>query len=96
MKHHKFKSTKELAKHLGLSEARGIEAELKAKMMLKIKELVKEKELTHQEVADLSGVGRTVITGIVNSNIQSITMGRLLKVLVSLGVEPEIRFKESA
>lgn len=92
----KVKDTKHMAELLDLDETFAVEAQLKTKMKVKIKELVEAKGLTHQEVADLTGVGRTVITGIVNFSIQRVTMDRLIRVLVGLGVEPEIRFKESA
>lgn len=92
----KVKDTKHMAELLGLDETFAVEAQLKTKMKVKIKELVEAKGLTHQEVADLTGVGRTVITGIVNFSIQRVTLDRLIRVLVGLGVEPEISFKKPA
>jgi predicted XRE-type DNA-binding protein len=96
MKQIRVKNTKHMAELLGLSETHAIEAELKTKIMAKIKETIEAKGLTHQEVADLSGLGRTVITGIVNFSIQRITLDRLIRVLVSLGITPEVKFKKSA
>ena len=96
MKKHTMKGAKELSKLLGLSEAEGIEAEIKADMMKKIRDLVKKDGLTHKQVADRSGVGRTVVTQIVNCSIQRITIDRLLKVLISLGVSPVIKYKKAA
>jgi len=96
MKKHKIKSTADLAKLLGLPETAAIEAEIKADLMEKIRERVLKLNLTHQEVANLSGVGRTVITGIVNCSIQRITIDRLVRVLVSLGIEPVIKYKKVA
>lgn len=96
MKRHTVKGAKDLSKILGLSDADVIEAEIKADMMKKIRDLVSKQELTHQEVSDLSGVGRTVVTQIVNSSIQRITIDRLIKVLISLGVSPVIKYKKVA
>lgn len=96
MKKHKIKSPSQLSDLLGLTKSDAIEAELKSELMGKIRDLISKKKLTHQEVADLSGVGRTVITGIVNASIQRITIDRLFRVIVSLGLKPEIKYKKSA
>ena len=96
MKKHKIEKAQDLSKLLGLSDADALEAEIKAEMMGKIRELIEKQKLTHQEVADLSGIGRTVITQIVNCSIQRITIDRLLRVLVSLGISPVIKYKKAA
>ena len=93
MKKHAIKNTKDLSKLLGLPDTDAIEAEFKADLMKKIREQIKKLGLTHQQVADISGVGRTVITGIVNCSIQRITIDRLIRVLISLGISPEIKYK---
>lgn len=96
MKRHSIKNTKALSKLLGLSESEAIEAEIKTEIMVKIRDEVKKLNLTHQEIADITGVGRTVITQIVNCSIQRITIDRLLKVLISLGISPVIKYKKAA
>ncbi len=96
MKKHIIKNAGDLAKLLGLPDASAIEVEMKADLMEKIGERVLKLNLTHQEVAELSGVGRTVITGIVNCSIQRITIDRLVRVLVSLGIAPVIKYKKVA
>lgn len=96
MKKHEIKSSSDLSDLLGLNESDAIEAEIKSELMGKIRSLIEKKKITHQEVAELSGVGRTVITGIVNASIQRITIDRLLRVLVSLGIKPEIKYKKAA
>lgn len=96
MKRHTIKGAKGLSELLGLSEVDAIEAEIKAGMMKKIRDLVAKQSLTHQEVSDMSGVGRTVVTQIVNCSIQRITIDRLVKVLISLGVSPVIKYKKAA
>lgn len=96
MKKKTAKTAIELSEILGLSTSDAIEAELKSSLMLKIRKEVEKQELTHKEVAELSGVGRTVITGIMNCSIQRITIDRLVRVLSSLGVRPELKYKKTA
>ena len=82
MKKHTVGNAKDFGNLLGLSDSDVIEAEIKASLMKKIRDLVKKQGLTHQEVAEISGIGRTVITQIVNCSIQRITIDRLIKVLL--------------
>ncbi len=96
MKKKTAKNAFELSEMLGLNTSDAIEAELKSSLMLKIRKEIKKQNLTHQEVSDLSGIGRTVITGIVNCSIQRITIDRLVKVLSSLGIRAELKFKKAA
>lgn len=96
MKKHRIKKPEDLSELLGLSEADALEAKIKADMMGEIRKLIEKKGLTHQEVADISGIGRTVITQVVNCSIQRITIDRLLRILVSLGVSPVIKYKKAA
>ncbi len=94
MKKHTIKSAKDLTKLLGLSETEAVEAEIKVDLMKKIRDQIDKLGLTHQQVAERSGVGRTVVTGIVNCSIQRITIDRLIKVLISLGISPVIKYKK--
>jgi predicted XRE-type DNA-binding protein len=96
MKKHVTRDANELSKLFGLGAGSAIEAELKASLMIKIREEIEKKKLTHLEVSKLSGVGRTVVTGIVNCSIQRVTIDRLVKVLASLGVRAEFKFKRVA
>ncbi len=63
--------------------------------MLKIRKEVEKQELTHKEASDLFGVGRTVVTGILNCSIQRITIDRLVRVLSSLGIKAELKYKKA-
>lgn len=94
MKKYNVNGASDLGMLLGLTDTEIIEAKIKTEMMKKIKKSVQQLKLTHQQVADKAGVGRTVITGIVNCSIQRITIDRLLKVLISLGVQPVIKYKQ--
>jgi predicted XRE-type DNA-binding protein len=52
-----------------------------------IRESIKKKDLTQVEAAKKAGVGRTVITAIVNGNIGKISTDRLIDIATSLGVK---------
>ena len=93
MKSRKYEDTKTLANDLGLSKERGAIADMKAKLTKEIIKTINRMEITHQEVADLSGVPRSAITGIANGSLQKVTLDRLVHILNALGKTIELRIK---
>ena len=81
----------ELAKMLGLSPAQEARILIRNDLVLAIHRLLEEQNLTHAAAAEKAGVGRTVITSIVNGNIAKISTDRLLEVADRLGLI--IKFK---
>lgn len=92
----KFKTVSELAIALGSSKERGQLAELKARLIREIIKEVDNQQMTHQELADLSGIPRSAITGIINCSLQKVTIDRLIRVLWSLGLNVEMKIKSAA
>jgi predicted XRE-type DNA-binding protein len=92
----KYKNISDLSVSLGLSKERGQLAELKSKLTKEIIKSIEVNELTHQELANLSGVPRSAITGIINGSLQKVTLDRLLRVLFSLGLRIEMKIKAAA
>ena len=93
MKSRKYKDTKTLANDLGLSKEQGAIADMKAKLTKEVIKTINRMEVTHQEVADSSGVPRSAITGIANGSLQKVTLDRLVHILNALGKTIELRIK---
>lgn len=96
MKSTKYKNIANLAESLGLSKERGKLAEIKAQVTLEIIKAIEKKDLTHQDVSNLSEVPRSAITGIINGSLQRVTLDRLIRVLTSLGKSIELKVKNPA
>ena len=94
MKSKRYNNMKDIAKDLGLYPKMGELAELKAKLTLEIIKAIENKGLTHKEVAELSGIPRSAVTGIVNGSLQKVSMDRLVRVLFSLGNKVSIRISK--
>jgi predicted XRE-type DNA-binding protein len=92
----RFKDAVDFAKHFDLSEARAVEGELKAMLIKSIIKEIHRKELTHAEVAGLSGVPRTAITGIVNGSMLKVTIDRLLRIMLAIGLTVELKVKKAS
>jgi predicted XRE-type DNA-binding protein len=90
------KNARDLAKVLGLSQADGVEIEIRSDLNNKIIDIVKKEKLTHDQVAQLAHTSRTRITAILNRNTHEISTDLLLRVLSSLGYRAKITFSKAA
>ena len=86
------KNANELAEAMGLSPVDGLEIEFSVELNDKIIQVVTQKNLTHSEVSQLTGIGRTKVTAIMNRNLHEISIKTLIRVLGGLGykVSPKI------
>ena len=96
MKSKTYKNASDLAESLGLPSERGLVAEMKAKLTKEIIKAISKEELTHKEVADLSGVPRSAVTGIINGSLQKVSIDRLIRILGTLGKTVELKVKKAA
>ena len=92
----RYKTTKGLALSLGVDPARAAESEMKATLTAAIIREVGNQNLTHQHVADIAGVARTTVTGIINGSLQRLSIDRLLRVVSALGLSVHVSVKKSA
>ena len=86
-----IKNISELCKVLGLPKSQAARVEIRRDLVLAIDARIKARKLTHEKASELAGVGRTVITAIVNGNIGKISTDRLIDIADSLGLGVEIR-----
>lgn len=86
----------ELAAVLGLTPSDGLEIEIRSDLNDKIIEVVRKRDLTHDQVARLAHTSRTRVTAILNRNTHDISTDLMLRVLASLGVKAKLQFKSAA
>ncbi|NDD03626.1 MAG: helix-turn-helix domain-containing protein, partial [Proteobacteria bacterium] len=79
------KNAKELCKLLKISLTEAPRIEMRTQLVVAIKRAIQRGKLTQAQAATKAGVGRTVITAIVNGNLESISTDRLIDVAHSLG-----------
>ena len=82
---------KELAKILKLPKGEAAKVEMRTDLVVAIKKAVEGKRLTHAEAASRAGVGRTVITAILNGNTTHISTDRLIDIVQSLGLSVTLK-----
>lgn len=80
------KNLEDLCSLLGLPEAEVPKLRLRLEIVNGIRATIKKQNLTHQEAATKCGVGRTVITAVVNGNLNRISTDRLIDIAQGLGL----------
>ncbi len=86
----------ELAKQLGISQSRGMEAVIKAQLITAVLKNAKKEGLTHEELAKRSGLPRSAVTGILSGSLQKVTIDRVLKLLEASDLVAEVKVKKAA
>lgn len=81
------KNAKELCRLMGLPESEAPKIEMRTQLVIAIKRAIERQKLTHARAAVKTGVGRTVITAIVNGNLDKISTDRLIDVAQALGLK---------
>jgi len=85
-----------LARQLGLPKSRGLEAVMKAQLIAAVLREVTRQQLTHVELAERTGLPRSVVTGILSGSLQKITIDRVLRLVEAVGLEPELKLRRAA
>jgi predicted XRE-type DNA-binding protein len=85
-----------LARKLGVSRARGMEAVIKAQLIDAVMKETERRGLTHAELARRSGLSRSVVTGILAGSLQKVTIDRILRLVEAADLVAEVRVKTAA
>jgi predicted XRE-type DNA-binding protein len=84
-------SAAQLSKMLGLSQARGMEAIIKAELISAVLKATEKNHVTHAELAKRSGLPRSAVTGILSGSLQKVTIDRVLRLIEAVGLVAEVR-----
>jgi predicted XRE-type DNA-binding protein len=85
------KSVHDLTKLFHLSEKQKSKLEIRVGIAAAIQKCIEKKGLTHLQASKLTGIGRTVITAIVNGNLAKISTDRLIDVAEGLGLHVHLK-----
>jgi predicted XRE-type DNA-binding protein len=88
--------TSELAEKLNISPSRALEAVIKAQLIAAIVKVAKKRGLTHEVLAERSGLPRSAVTGILSGSVQKVTINRVLRLVEAAGLVAEVKVKEVA
>ena len=80
------KNLKELTQLLGLPKTEAAKIEMRTSLVVGIRRIVEKKGWTHAEAAKRAGVGRTVVTAVMNGNTTHVSTDRLIDIAQNLGL----------
>lgn len=89
-------NSQQLAKKLGISKARGMEAVIKAELISAVLEAAEREGITHAEIAARSGLPRSAVTGILSGSLQKVTIDRVLRLVEAVDLTAKIQIKKVA
>lgn len=96
MKSKRYKSISELGKDLGVSDDRIAITKMKTKLKKRIIQESQSKGLSAAELAESSGLARTVVSGILNGSLLSVSLERLIRLAWSLELSVDLSIKNAA
>ncbi len=92
----KKSSATDLADQLNISKARGLEAVMKARLISAVQKEAARRNLTHAQLAKVSGLPRSAVTGILSGSLQKVTIDRVLRLVEAAGLEAEVKVRRAA
>jgi predicted XRE-type DNA-binding protein len=69
---------------------------MKARLISAILCEVERRQLTHDQLAQRSGLPRSAVTGVLSGSLQKVTIDRVLRLVDAAGLEAEIRVRRAA
>lgn len=96
MKTKRYKNIDEFGKDLGISPERIGISEMKTKLKQRIVKETLKRNVTSAELADLSGLTRSVVSGIVNGSLQSVSLERLIRLAFAIDLVVELNIRKAA
>jgi predicted XRE-type DNA-binding protein len=84
-------SASRISELLGISQARGMEAVIKAELISAVLKASEKMRLTHSELAKRSGLPRSAVTGILSGSLQKVTIDRVLRLIEAVGLVAEVK-----
>ena len=91
MKHKSYKSIEELGRAWKMPESEIVRIEIFTSLVVAIQKRIKKLGLTHAEAAKKTGIGRTVITAVMNGNVLHMTIDRLITIANGIGLKVTLK-----
>jgi predicted XRE-type DNA-binding protein len=79
------RTPEELAGALGLSAVAAKEWQVQHVLLKRLKEIARQRKLTHADIAKRAGTSRTRVTAILNDDLDHVSSDLLIRILASLG-----------
>ena len=85
------KGAKQLCKQLGIPMSEAVKIEMRRNLVIAIQKTIQKNNWTHIKAATEAKVGRTVITAILNGNLDKISTDRLIDIAQRVGLKVRLK-----
>lgn len=85
------KNLEELCALMNLPESEAPKLRIRLDLAKAIRKTIEQKKMTHAQAAEEVGIGRTIITAIMNGNLNKISTDRLIDVAQALGLRLHLK-----
>ena len=85
------KNLAELCTLMGLPESEAPKLRIRLDLAKAIRRTLEKKDMTHAVASKKTGIGRTVITAIMNGNLDKISTDRLIDIAQALGLKLHLK-----
>ncbi len=96
MKMKRYKSIDELGEDLGVPPERVSISKMKTKLKKRIIQTAESRGLSALDLAQISGLSRTVVSGILNGSLLSVSLERLIRLASALDLVIDLSIKNAA
>jgi predicted XRE-type DNA-binding protein len=96
MKMKRYKSIEDLGEDLGVSPERVSISKMKSKLKKRIIQTAESRGLSAIDLAHASGLSRTVVSGILNGSLLSVSLERLIRLASALDLVIDLSIKNAA
>jgi len=90
------RTPEELASALGLSGLAAKEWQVQWVLLKRLKEIARQRKITHAEIAKRAGTSRTRVTAILNDDLDHVSSDPLIRILYSLGYRVKVSVVRAA
>lgn len=85
----------QFAQMFSISQARSMEAIIKAQLISAVLKEMERKGITHAEIAEKAGLPRSAVTGILSGSLQRVTIDRILRLVEATGLVADVRIRKA-
>ena len=96
MKTKRYKNIDDLGRYLGISPARVGISVMKTKLKQRIIQETLKRDVLNIQLAQSSGLTRTVVSGIINGSLQSVSLERLIRLAFAIDLVVDLNIKRAA
>ena len=92
----RYKNIEDFGRDLGVTPERINIAKIKTKLKKRIIQEIYNQDLSAADVAEISGLSRTTVSGVIHGSLVSVSLERLIRLASAVDLSVELNIKKAA